>query len=405
MRGVDNRKIAFIICVNNEIYFEECQYYINRLKVPEGYQVEVLAVREAISMCGAYNYAMQRSDAKYKVYMHQDVFIRDINFLEKIIKMFEADAKVGMLGVVGGVQMPKTGVVYRAWNIGKVDCREPDLSYYLEGDVGKKEDRVVEAIDGLIMITQYDLSWREDLFRDFDFYDASQAFEMRRHGFQVVVPYQEEPWVIHDSSFAKLTNYNRNREICLREYPEFLYADHGYEFFYNAEWDELSKKLAIEIKNMMGTGCWNEAIATIQAYKSTGRKDSTLELLAVMCDIVSSEEQHQVERRFFAGLSGYPAIYERYIRTRFLLRRMELGFDGEEYEELEQKIRRNEISYEAFTTIMLHATIDKKKVLTEVRRYYKESGQVENADKVQRIYNTVKDAGQPIVRMRKIFGE
>ena len=27
--------IAFIICVNNELYFEECKYYIERLEVPK----------------------------------------------------------------------------------------------------------------------------------------------------------------------------------------------------------------------------------------------------------------------------------------------------------------------------------------------------------------------------------
>lgn len=26
--------IAFIVCVNNELYFEECKYYIERLEVP-----------------------------------------------------------------------------------------------------------------------------------------------------------------------------------------------------------------------------------------------------------------------------------------------------------------------------------------------------------------------------------
>ena len=400
---MNEKKIAFVICVSNEIYFEECQHYLNHLRIPEGYEVEVIAVREAPSMCAGYNEGMRSSDAKYKVYMHQDVFFRDRDFLEKIIRIFRSDERIGMLGVVGGVQMPKTGVVYRAWNIGKVDCREPDLSYYLEGDMEEKQDRVVEAIDGLIMITQYDITWREDLFTNFDFYDASQAFEMRRHGYQVVVPYQETPWVIHDSSFAKLTNYDRNRIICLKEYPEFLYADHGYKFSYNAEWDALSKKLAKEIEIMLGAGHFKEAVEMIQAYKKVGIKDSTLELLAVMCDIVRLEEQHLGKECFFAGLDSYAAIYERYIKTRFLLRRLELGFEESEYCELEDAIRKNTISYEAITTIMLHATLDKKKVLKELGRYYEESGQSENARKIREIYAKIEGRQIPTVYMRKIY--
>lgn len=401
----NEKKIAFISCVNNKLYFEECKHYIEKLHIPEGYEIEVLAVEGAASMCAGYNEAMQSTDAKYKIYMHQDVFIRDVEFLDKIVQIFKENSKIGMLGMVGGVKMPKTGVVYRAWNIGKVDCREPDLSYYLEGDTKKKQNEVVEAIDGLIMITQYDISWREDLFANFDFYDASGAFEMRRKGYEVVVPYQETPWVIHDSSFAKLGNYDVNRKICLKEYPEFLYAENGYEFSYNEEWDRLSKALAEEVKQMLGSGNFRDAVATIQAYKKTGRKDSELELLAVMCDIIRLEEQYHVEKSFFSGISGYENIYEKYTTIRFLLRRMELDFPAEEYEELTQAIRKNEISYEAITTIMLHSTIDKVRVLKELEHNYHESGQTENEKKVHQIYDKVKTAELPVVYMRKIFPE
>lgn len=401
----NEKKIAFISCVNNKLYFEECKHYIEKLHIPEGYEIEVLAVEGAVSMCAGYNEAMQSTDAKYKIYMHQDVFIRDVEFLDKIVQIFKENSKIGMLGMVGGVRMPKTGVVYRAWNIGKVDCREPDLSYYLEGDTKKKQNEVVEAIDGLVMITQYDIPWREDLFANFDFYDASGAFEMRRKGYEVVVPYQETPWVIHDSSFAKLGNYDVNRKICLKEYPEFLYAENGYEFSYNEEWDKLSKALAEEVKQMLGSGNFRDAVATIQAYKKTGRKDSELELLAVMCDIIRLEEQYHVEKSFFSGISGYENIYEKYTTIRFLLRRMELDFPAEEYEELTQAIRKNEISYEAITTIMLHSTIDKVRVLKELEHNYHESGQTENEKKVHQIYDKVKTAELPVVYMRKIFPE
>ena len=61
---------------------------------------------------------MNNSDAKYKVYMHQDVMIRNVQFIENIIKIFKQNLKVGMIGMIGGTCMPETGVIYRAWNIG-----------------------------------------------------------------------------------------------------------------------------------------------------------------------------------------------------------------------------------------------------------------------------------------------
>lgn len=34
---MDVKKIAFIICVNDEEEFEECRYYLEQLFVPDGY--------------------------------------------------------------------------------------------------------------------------------------------------------------------------------------------------------------------------------------------------------------------------------------------------------------------------------------------------------------------------------
>lgn len=162
---MQTKLITFIICVNNEMYYEECTYYINRLVLPKGYDIDMIAIREADSMCAAYNAGMQSSDAKYKIYMHQDVMIREVHFLEYMIELFAQNENVGMIGMIGGTKMPKTGVTYRAWNVGMVDCRDPDMAYFMAGAKDmKREDTIVEAVDGLLIATQYDVPWREDLF-------------------------------------------------------------------------------------------------------------------------------------------------------------------------------------------------------------------------------------------------
>ena len=109
---VEDRKdtIAFIICVNNELYFEECRYYIEHLEVSAGYDIDVIGIWEADSMCAAYNLGMRSSDAKYKVYMHQDVFIRDSRFLEKTLRIFKEHPKTGMIGMAGGIGIPENGI-------------------------------------------------------------------------------------------------------------------------------------------------------------------------------------------------------------------------------------------------------------------------------------------------------
>ena len=76
---MNSNKIAFIICTNDELYFNECLHYINHLSIPEGFTVDVISIENAEYMTKAYNEAMNQSDAKYKVYMHQDVFILNKN--------------------------------------------------------------------------------------------------------------------------------------------------------------------------------------------------------------------------------------------------------------------------------------------------------------------------------------
>ena len=63
-------KICFIMCVNDQLYLNECISYIEHLSLPEGFEREIIPVEGAVSMTSGYNQAMRQSDAKYKVYLH-----------------------------------------------------------------------------------------------------------------------------------------------------------------------------------------------------------------------------------------------------------------------------------------------------------------------------------------------
>ena len=88
---MDQNKICFIICVNDDLFFQECVNYIHWLEVPEGMEVEVLEIREAKSMTSGYNEGMSSSNAKYKVYMHQDVFLINRYFIYDILSLFQVE--------------------------------------------------------------------------------------------------------------------------------------------------------------------------------------------------------------------------------------------------------------------------------------------------------------------------
>ena len=63
---MNKQKIAFIICTNNALYYEECVRYINELEVPVGYCTDIICIQEANSMAEGYNAGMQEILAPHR---------------------------------------------------------------------------------------------------------------------------------------------------------------------------------------------------------------------------------------------------------------------------------------------------------------------------------------------------
>lgn len=217
---MNDKKICIIRCVNNEHYMREQDFYISRLIVPDGYELEVLTVTGATSMCSGYNEGMSSSDAKYKIYMHQDVFVFNQYFLERMLRVFE-NPEIGMLGLVGTIELDTTSVPWFSDRYANIQIGFPEeMTHTVLSMDFEEECAEVSVIDGLLMATQVDIPWREDIFKGWDMYDTSQCFEMRRAGYKVVVPKQEEPWALHDEDFINTTNYYKWLNIFRKEYKK-----------------------------------------------------------------------------------------------------------------------------------------------------------------------------------------
>lgn len=224
MHEMDSNKICFIACVNDEFLYNESLMYIEQLYVPEGMSVELVAVHDAESMAAGYQAAMEASDARYKVYMHQDVFIVNPYIISDIVSIFESSPKIGMIGVVGAAELNSVEPIWwesqtkygKAYN--KKSSEEIQKDIYGEFS---EPFRKVAVIDGIFMATQYDVSWRKDLFTDWHFYDISQSREFYRKRYQVVVANQKEPWLVHACGRKMLDDvYRKNMEIFKQNYFE-----------------------------------------------------------------------------------------------------------------------------------------------------------------------------------------
>lgn len=218
-KTANEKEVCFILCSNNAAYTEECIHYIRHLNVPEDFSIDVLAVEDAVSMTAGYNEAMRYSQAKYKVYLHQDTFIINPDFIQDFLSVFQQDERIGMIGVIGAPKLPYSGIMWEGERCGVIYSSKMDQT--IECRHGLNTLTEVEAVDGLLMITQYDIPWREDLFDKWDFYDCSQSFEFIRRGYKVVVPRMQAPWCLHDSGAVSLDNYETERWKFISEYyPE-----------------------------------------------------------------------------------------------------------------------------------------------------------------------------------------
>ncbi len=216
-------KICFIYCANRLEQLLESTRHISALYIPDGFEVEVLIICGAKSMASGYNRAMLESDAKYKVYLHQDVYILNENFIQDTIHIFQQHANLGLIGVIGSAYVPENGMWWDSGeNYGQVYGSHSGSMELLAFNPCEKERsyQPVTAVDGLLIMTQTDISWRDDLFHNWDFYDISQCMEFARAGYEIGIPHQDTPWVVHDCGVADLANYEDNRVRFLQEYGE-----------------------------------------------------------------------------------------------------------------------------------------------------------------------------------------
>ncbi|MCM1089552.1 MAG: glycosyltransferase family protein [Butyrivibrio sp.] len=324
---MNDKKIAFITCVNNETVYEECKYYLNRLSVPTGYETDVIAVTEAPSMTAGYNAGMQSSDARYKVYLHQDVMIVNSRFLFDLLNVFASDPEIGLLGMIGARRLDDHARAITNWDTGKVlhNCTPSRLEYEMASGTLCQE---VEAIDGLLIATQEDVPWREDLFDGWHYYDISQCMEFMRIGRKIVVPYQEEPWVWHDNAYSKMQDYYRYVDLFIREYGD-LHA------FVKApvpepvqEFNELKERTRSEMFGLIDRGFRKELVELFR--NPTNRGYLYLKEIQMIADIEGLETAEGTTQRLWRESSDTHTLLEDLRRLKYLLKRVEFGTEPSE---------------------------------------------------------------------------
>ena len=137
---------------------------------------------------------MKASFAKYKVYLHQDVRILNPFFIYDLIDAFRRNPDAGMIGMIGTESVPDSGVMWQAKRYGAVvhtESSEEHMADTFDENSPFGSDFSAALTDGFLIATCVDLPWREDVFKGWHFYDASQSMEFKSHGYNIIIPTQD----------------------------------------------------------------------------------------------------------------------------------------------------------------------------------------------------------------------
>jgi hypothetical protein len=361
---MNENKIAFIICTNNELYLNECIFYINHLTIPEGYETDIISIMDASGITAGYNAAMKESDAKYKVYLHQDVFILNKNFIADVLKVFE-DKTIGMIGVLGSSSDCEDARFYNCWDSGTtLACNVVTCGYCFNkaNGIGKVQD--VAAVDGMLLVTQYDIEWKKEIL-GWNFYDISQSIEFRKQGYRVVVPYQEKVWTLHDAGWCSMNNYDRDRETFCKIYKEcgFVYRKEDDNRYTAIQERYLEKKNAF-IQCVNG-GKITEAAEYAEALSGLYDEDTDVSLFEILYEVYCKDMEKSGNSSVFKQ-SDWEMEKGIYHYVKFLVWRMEYGFEPSEYMELINMLSKMMISFDYIYAVVSHSVLDSKRIWNEI---------------------------------------
>lgn len=289
---MDEHKLAIILCVNDERYYEECLYYIESQHLPEDMQIEIFPITDALSICSAYNQAMRITDARYKLYLHQDVFLLDKDLLWDSIKRFQSDEKLGMLGVLGASDIAKNRRFYRNWDLGNVLGGEVSRVYQ---NLLSTTDTSAAVLDGMYLMTQYDIEWDERI-TGWDFYDVSQSLRFQKAGYALGVMAKERPNCIHDCGRLNLVNYDHNfeefYELYKEQLPEGDYEEEVFPQAYQQQY-EIRRQLLKEWERLLELGEWEAVGKSVEQVWDERFTDTDQLILKWILSIEKKERKYQ----------------------------------------------------------------------------------------------------------------
>ena len=218
---MDRRKIAVLVRKADQARYDFCMVSLQNAEWPKGYAVEYFVIDAARPYAAQVNKILAETDAKYKIYINDDVCLVCKQAIREMLAIFQ-DEEIAMLGIFGSQSLPVSGNPFdSSYKCGAVYLpTEGDLS---EVRFGEATAAVVDVRCLLpsFFATQRDIPWDEYSYKRQYYAVLEHSCAMRRSGGRVVVSMLAEIWCAYQVPGVSL-------DVDEGERKRFFSAYHAY---------------------------------------------------------------------------------------------------------------------------------------------------------------------------------
>ena len=219
--SLDGRKIAVLVRKADQARYDFCMVSLQNAEWPKGYAVEYFMIDAARPYAAQVNKVLAETDAKYKIYINDDVCLVRKQAIKEMLAIFE-DEGIAMLGIFGSQSLPVSGNLFdSSYKCGAVYLpTEGDISEMRFGDVtGDVMD--VCCLLPAFFATQRDIPWDEYSYKRQYYAVLEHSYAMRRFVGRVVISMPAEIWCAYQVPGVSL-------DVDEGERKRFFSAYHAY---------------------------------------------------------------------------------------------------------------------------------------------------------------------------------
>ena len=218
----DERKIAVLARKTDQARYDFCMFSLQNAGWPAGYAVEYFTIDAVRPYAAQVNKVLAVTDAKYKIYINDDVCLVRKQAIEEMLAIFQ-DESIGMLGVVGSQSLPVGG------NLMDSPYKRGVIYLPAEGDVSEMRfgDAAGDVVDVRCLLpsffaTQRDFSWDECDYKRQYYAVLAHCRAMEISGGRVVVPLPAEVWCAYQVKEVSFDADEGERKRFLAAYHSYL---------------------------------------------------------------------------------------------------------------------------------------------------------------------------------------